>query len=491
MRWAPATSLEKIAERFYPYSLDIDRELKKIEIVRVITGIVAFIRFFQIYWVASQVHEFSGPRVTLAIVVLASCALTTVGLATPISAAVLLVFSRWQDNVFNTNTLGTSVLIQLLFVLILARAGRSWSIDALFTKNSKLLKKLYASPNQIELKTAYAFALIAYATVSFIALAYHLQDSYWLHGLTVKSLFVNSYLCKHYNWFRAVDDTAPWLLGLISISAEVAQSIFQFGMIPLMLWAPGRLFVRAHGTFFFLISLFFINLAFLPHWELMLWWLILFHRPLQGKATASRIPKLSAAFYNAYAAVMILFVGWISWQSQGQPSVGIVTHVNTITRVAGLEVPIVFDQVDLEMGDRWAEIYRKTSTDNDWTLTPITGTDGQRLNYTGFDILLATNHNSDLLYFGTTLQFQRRIIDITAAQFPMYLSRGPGQQAVLRRITYDYETQKLKGPVDYKIVFVETHGSSVELLKSSSGRLVRNQIYEQEYSFNGRSLTNR
>ena len=63
--------------------------------------------------------------------------------------------------------------------------------------------------------------------------------------------------------------------------------------------------------------------------------------------------------------------------------------------------------VDLEMGDIWMEIYRVEK--EKLVQVPISGKNGRRLSYSGFDILNFTNYNSDLIYYGMTVPFRRKI----------------------------------------------------------------------------------
>ena len=491
-RLSPASLLGQVSSRFFPNNLEVDNELRKIEIVRVVTGMLALIRFFQIYWVAHIIREMSLAEIAMAIATMATAFMMTVGLLTPLSITAFLVLSRWSDNFFQTGTLGTSVLIHLLFVLILLRAGRSHSLDSWLSERNlfpKWMARMYVKPSGNEVKCAYSFALIIYATISFVALAYHLMDSYWLHGVTVKSLFLSSYLNKHYTWFRAIDHAAPWALGLVSVAAEIAQSCFQFLMIPLMFVAPGRFFVKWHGTFFFLISLLFISLSFLPYWELLLWWLIFFHHRVDPNSAQGSLPIISKRVYVAYFVLALIFLAGLSWQAQGEPKSGPLAYAKIVARAGGMEIPIVFDKVDLEMGDRWLLLYRKASVDSDWILTPLSGNDGQRLNYSNFDLLYLSNHNSDLLYFGTTLRFRRQIIGMPPARLDYYLTRGTGRDQLLRQITYDYKVSRLEGRVDYRAVIVENHASQVKLFSPSDDRLSTAPVISKLYSFDGLTLT--
>ncbi|MES1147407.1 MAG: hypothetical protein ABUL49_01525, partial [bacterium] len=202
------------------------------------------------------------------------------GLLTPLSLISLFVLMRQFDEVIHANTLGTTICMQLLILLVLVRAGRKASLDAWLFRRlpMKWPRSYYRDPSETQLKFAFSFAFVAYALMSGIAISHHLVDPYWTQALTVKALLVNSYLSTHYGLFRSIDHAAPWLLGLFSLGGGLAQSVFQVLGFPLMFFPAGRFFVKWQGFFFFLLSWLFINLSMLPFWELAIWWLIFFPR---------------------------------------------------------------------------------------------------------------------------------------------------------------------------------------------------------------------
>ena len=473
----------------------MDAELRKIDIARILTGLFALIRFWQIVGASVLIGGWSDSHESLAIATLVSAVLVIIGFLTTFASASLAILMRLCDNAYSTNTLGTTVFIQLLIVFVLLRAGRNYSIDSLLVKRSKLLQRFYGQVSDREMKSAYAFALIVYGSISAAALWFHVKDPYWIHGLTVKSMFTNSYLCKHYDLFRAIDDRYPVALGILSISSGIAQTVFQFLMLPLMLFRYGRFFVRWHGTFFFLISFFLLNLSFLPHFELLLWWVILYPNKIPaGKEIQASIwdgqaslGAIATGFYLVYLVIGISFLTTIRWTTFSNEDQGVPSPLRAdaiyVSRMFGLEVPIVFDSADLEMGNRWVLLYRETGGE---VLTPITGLDGQRLNYFGHDVLGATNHNSDALYFGTTLPCRRRMIDFSPQEVASFLDQGRGHNFLARQIAYDYRYESLSGPATYKVVVMENDAAEVKLFQASPERLTPEPVYTRSLTFDGK-----
>ena len=112
---------------------------------------------------------------------------------------------------------------------------------------------------------------ILYGLSSFAALGLHINDDYWMSGLTSKSLLSHPYLAKQYIIFQDFENSFPYLISLISIFASIFQSIFQFLMLFLIFNKIGRWFVFLWGMNFFILSLFVIQLSYLPHIEIIIW----------------------------------------------------------------------------------------------------------------------------------------------------------------------------------------------------------------------------
>ncbi len=92
-----------------------------------------------------------------------------------------------------------------------------------------------------------------------------------------------------------------------------------------------------------------------------------------------------------------------------------VTYSGFRNKSLGLEVPDVFNETDLKMGDRFLVITRKNlSPKDDNNNISLISYDGSRRNYphSKFDWLLLKNHGADNLYFGYTLKINRALINL-------------------------------------------------------------------------------
>lgn len=587
--------LDKIVERTkMPLINDFTGELKKIALFRIITGFVLITRYWQI---AHTNFIFDGNLsiTSFPIVFFMLSLLFILGFLTPLVNLIFLLFVNYADMKMGTSTLGTSILTLLLICFFLINSGQFYSIDRWLIQRNRLLGKairsifnVLSAENVKDIKRAYFLSFFMYGMISCGALLLHIKDPQWTNGLTTKSLLLNSYLCKHYELFRFIDESVPILLSALSILAGLYQSIFQFFMIPLVFFKIGRKFVYLWGMQFYLISLFFINLSYLPHIEVILWlaifkpvkistdkiqifyddycnlckqtmlffkninlnnkmeflavslnkekyevhnldektvkaymagiyrdklyvgydlYLIIFrHNPVliilypilfMGKIfgigkrvydyiaerrykvfglcefstndiiaekekiyTSTNNVYLFKPVYSFYIFVIACYFFYNFNFFDGINNTKIVDkyYAKHAIRLAGFDLPDVFNKVDLSMGDVWMEIYR---IESDSILIPFSGKNGERLNYSNFDYLNFTNHNSDILYFNTTLQFRRRV---KGNDYMTYFQPGNyGYYNLKRRLDYDYKFNKFETEKIYFIKVVRNDMNNVQI----------------------------
>lgn len=268
--------LDKILTKSkFPEIGKVNLELRKLGLLRIIFGIIAFVRFYQI---VDSYYLFNNELPFLFLFTLGLIILFTVGFLTPIVNVLLILFSVLFDHSVGTRTLGTTIFVEGLFLFLLTNSGNYYSLDRLMyeAKNSlnRTLSFIYSfvgTPSKESIRRAYFIVFLMYGISSFAALALHLKDYYWINGLTTKCLLSSAYLSNYYEFFRILEDLSPTAISLFSISGGIFQSIFQFLMIPLLFVLWGRYFVFFWGINFFLISLFVLNLSYLPHVELIIW----------------------------------------------------------------------------------------------------------------------------------------------------------------------------------------------------------------------------
>jgi len=592
--------LDKLIDRsYFPKVESVILEQRKLGLLRIVLGIVVFVRLLQIVFTNWELY---GAISLIHVATLAICLCFIIGLFTPFSVVTLIVLIRRFDASNMSDTLGSSILILFFLLILLSRSGQYYSIDNLLLKRRGVLQilisKLYGilggiTANGLTMVNFVVFSLYAY--ISFAALSVHIQDEYWVHGLTVRAMLTNSYLTPYFAFFRYLEKEYFLLVQYTSIAASVFQSVFQFIMVPLVFFRLGLVFVKWWGMQFFIISLTCLSLSYLPHIEIALWVAILFPIRIRGverveifyddycnlckramiffkvinfngkflfvpistnqeaydrfqltdkivksymagtckgqvyigydlyvqlvKANPllwifyplfilGKIGGLGAKIYNFIAerrykyfgkcelsfedeiayelklnspikpwgnivVVSLYFLIVVIHGMYNLPLVNRVLNlpnraiVNKFIYQSGIELPGVFNKSDLSLGNSWLFIERSSISSSECAVVPISGSNGERLNYSR-DILLFKNHNSDLLYFGTSLWFRRSVIRVD--DLKGFMVSEPLRQNVERRIKYDYNKTEQKGIVQYRIELRKSKSSIVQLNKPDSER---------------------
>jgi predicted DCC family thiol-disulfide oxidoreductase YuxK len=269
-----------ISKSSFPKEIVAVNEFKKNAVFRILAGAIILVRFAEIFYTSYYMEGRSLPNILL-LAFTGIIFMFMIGAFTPVTNVILIVCIPIADSVFNTNTLGSTIAVNLLVVNLFLNSGQYFSIDKwLINKKNRIshfvlkLYKIIGVPTEKEIIRIYFLSFLLYAISSFYALILHAQDEYWLGGLTVKSMLTNTFLCKSAFMFRSIESSIPYLLDVISITAIIGQSIFQILMIPLMFFSIGKKYVTVWGFIFFIISLFFLSLSYLPHLEIILWILI-------------------------------------------------------------------------------------------------------------------------------------------------------------------------------------------------------------------------
>lgn len=197
--------------------------------------------------------------------------------------------------------------------------------------------------------------------------------------------------------------------------------------------------------------------------------------------------------YNIYGVVLVLFIffGFPHLKEKITNMFFATSEIpgNVMSAVAkiGLQVPGVFNRVDLSMGNFWLVLYKLNGTI--WEIVPITGLDGSRLNFQGIDILYFSNHNSDVLYFGGTVGYRRSILDTPDLIQYHEAPQSYGRQHIEMIIKYDFKYNAHKKPVKYRIEVYGSHSSETELFSSDQSRHNPTLLYSKSYLMDGVKLS--
>lgn len=361
-------------------------------------------------------------------------------------------FATWTG----TYNLGPMLSIPML-AGIAALGGGAWSIG----RENRM-------PSARDCARVVFTLFVFTAALHFSALLFHLADDYWVNGRTAAAMLTNSYLCRYYGFFRVVEHSFPNAMHVLSAGIGIVQTIFQAAMVPLVFFRWGRRFVALYGAGFALGSLAALRLSILPALECVLWgwmflpvaWLLRWV-VLEQPTDDARWSRSSLVHTVAFGIMAVLF--WLF---------AIVGHVGLGSEPAGLRQvfhyfglisPNVFNREDLSMGDHWTVIER--ITDDGAKRIPFNGADGERLSY----------HLSDVLYYGNSLQWRRKMLtegDISAA----HDRRSAGLALMRRLVRYDYLRH---GEVDMITYRVSVLGNAASNLDCPAPDRYQSQLLDQ------------
>ncbi len=437
MKLFMTSKLDRFLNRtYFPETPDLLFEEKKLNIARILIGVAIFWRTAKVAFAANFYFpadtNFLGfnfsSEVAFALIECALALLLTAGVFTPLVLASILITYPFFDKTLSISTLGTSVMLFFLFGLFMINFRSRYSLDAWVEnrENKSVLKRalqrvyqILGNPDSKRIRRIYFLCFVCYATISLGAMLHHINDPHWIGGHTVSALLTNSYLCPHYAFFQSIEASWPTAFFLFSASGIIAQTFFQFAMIPCLFSRWGTVFVVLQGLVFFLVSAICISLSYLPFVELVLWGVIFWSSSLHSRAFAKRKATLPPApqplaveckthgllihetYLRLSAMTLLLLIANFPFLEDYTAHLKLSKPwIKDRLKHAGLEIPIVFNKTDLAMGNRWTIIYR--NTDGVRTLVPFHDTDGARLWYL----------KSDILYFSNSLAWRRRCIEM-------------------------------------------------------------------------------
>lgn len=470
---SPSTSfcrwLFRVTANLHLPERPMEREQSRLAMARIAVGLIVLWRTALIAISARDYFPLATPDVaarpvgTEVILAVAQCALAvllTIGCATPVTCLLLLLTYSQCDRVLGTSTLGTNIFTILLGMLFLLNAGARYSVDAWLLKctslPSRILHRLYsvfgnASPEYMW--CIYLLGFFAYGVLSFFALVFHVQDSYWVGGRTVEVMLTNTYLCRYPYVFRAFLVEYPDVMHCLSCAGVIGQSCFQLLMIPLLRWKKGYWFVLIWGLQFFVWSAFVLQLSYLPWLEFVLWWLILW--PCRTRRVCEfivRVPDcgpLQSVIVTYGCGILFTFCLWTTFSTASGVSSSL---VRALYYSHGLDVPNVFNATDLQMGNVWPVVWRRTEG-HDW-LVPFHTEDGRKGDYL----------QSDVLYFGNSLRWRRMLIGQAAIE--MNASGTVGHELLRRVCQFDCRRNGLNERASYRVDIRTSQQGNVAILPS-------------------------
>jgi hypothetical protein len=465
----------------FPYACDLEWEGKRLNIVRILLGVILLWRQSFLLWTTTLSSEnIQSTFLAADCIQLVAILCFTLGFFTPLSCIFLSTTYAYYSIQNHTYNLGPMIALTMIIAMFFLQTGKLYSLDAKILKFKKnwfssslfWIYSLIRAPTLKEYSQARIILLLTYAYISFEAVLEHLVDPYWTNGITITYLVANSYWSSFYNLFQWIFANYPKILSAFSISSIILQTIFQLGMIPFLFFRIGTWFVILYGFLFFLFCAVGINISILPLVELLLWYCVFFNQPLLPKlqdltyvlATEkqqriSPIKIYSTAYLCFFA---ISFYQLISFKFFSVPRSQLIIEGS---KYVGLWPPVVFNSVDLQSGNQWAVIYRKKEEDKERELVPLNAEDGSRLWY----------HLSDTIYY-RTLQWRRGLIgrnDIAE----LHKQESPYSSILREVVLIDYAFNRFKNPINYEIEIYQNYTANADFSGSIEKRYKPNKIF--------------
>ncbi len=442
-----------VAPSHLPKPIDIQDEQLKINFLRIVLGLLALWRtgmmaLSSYYYYPADGFLSCPPEFWLTLMMFVAAGCFTVGLLTPVATIWLLLFYNQMDVILSTQTLGTNLFTLCLFFFLFASAGTRLSIDALNLGNqlaplhalTRLCYRLVKFPAQEQISAYYWLLLIAYGVMSLAAVSLHLDDGFWQKGESVALMLNNSFLCSLWQLCRFMSAHFPWLVSIFSCLSCVGQALFQVLLIPLIYFRWGVWFVGLWGAAFCIISTILLQISWIPTTETVLWALVFLPASLVakvlragntgaleatrllGRQSNSLSGLASVATLAAFALLTVVTLG------HHYPSVGLfrkaAKHLGPRLYYLGLDVPDVFNRLDLSTEKYWYVMERKEPSGK-LTHVPVALANGSREYY----------HWFDTVYFSNLLQW-RRMMGLHSGNPLELLVPGHGCYELLRRVAF-------------------------------------------------------
>jgi predicted DCC family thiol-disulfide oxidoreductase YuxK len=267
-----------LVRRGFSVNHDLDREITRLEIVRIATGLVlchrTLLTLLYMPWSATSGLEWmtAGGVMVLAIAF-------TAGFFTPVAGLALFLVMQPFDRFLRTNTLGTDVLQMILLILAFVPAGTALSLDAVLRSRrgraGRILESLYARfgvPTIERISVLRFLALLSYGMLCIYSVLFHLTDPAWMQGYANALLLSSSYLSRHYEVFREVFTEFPGLGLRLAHATLIGMMLWEALLLPLVfLHRLTRALVVIWGILFFCVSLMLLQLGWLAYYEFIFW----------------------------------------------------------------------------------------------------------------------------------------------------------------------------------------------------------------------------
>jgi len=252
-------------------------EQRRLDILRIVLGVMVTCRTVGNFGSALAggdplTIQMTGVAFALALALL-------LGLATPVVGIItMLLTSLVFDIRTGTGTLSSAVLAMNLMVFTFAPAGRSLSIDAVLLRRTDLVGRVWGrlygavGPLTLDRSVVAKFCLlVAYASINLSSSLMHFATETWLSGFAISWVLADPTMAP------SVYPISHWLYerspsAYVGLTSAMTYGIlvFQFGLLPLVLFGRWTRFIGTFLEFGFVAgSTFMLNLQMLGTYQIV------------------------------------------------------------------------------------------------------------------------------------------------------------------------------------------------------------------------------
>lgn len=421
---------------FYSFHYDINPKYTEymVDVVRILTALLLFIRYYNIGISTLDFYSVKFVFIYISILFLTGGFLVKGTLLFLIFGSQLYDYSGGHWNLAN---MVTTILLWCLFFIDTntKRTIDYYLINKIkgFPKKNLLIFSGFGISSE-SFTYIRIIALFMFGAICVDAVSFHMFDKLWLEGNVLQLMLRTPYLSDFYSLFNNFSKHYPRAFNILCMTGLYVQLIWELAMIPLSTFKWGRIFVFLQGMLFFSISLIFINVSYLPWFELLLWLLIF---PLPATVAVKTYMVRLNSNIKKYFLVTCLVVCTYHMYKRLSPLWGYKGTYRSgfISNIFGQKRVDVFNKTDLGMGQYSYVIYNITKE----KLVPFMDYYGGRLSHL----------RNDWLYFNNSLALQR-----FSNRKEVSINSEITTRVINNVLRFDYCHGRYDVPIDYKLVML-------------------------------------
>ena len=245
---------------------NVESEIIKLNVLRIILGICLLFRTFG-NLVFVSVGDVNSAHIMLLCLVIIAATFLIIGLFVPLAALCLFVFNRQIDLNIGSYTLSTDVLQMLLIIIIFTPLGTRLSM-----RSSKRFNGLLGVPTTERIRVVKFAAAMSYGLLCLFSVLEHFFDDGWMKGYVIAQALTSPATSPRFEAFRTLQNLSPQLFFGTTQFLTLVMIAWELLFIPLLLAGRAyRHFAILWGLSFICVSSLFLNVQWLPSYELILW----------------------------------------------------------------------------------------------------------------------------------------------------------------------------------------------------------------------------